>query len=127
MLKSIETIYKGYRMRSRLEGRWAVFLDTLGISWEYEGEGYDLGNVWYLPDFWLPHLDLWFEAKGDSPTEQELEKAARLAEASGKRVAILWGNIPFPERDFAPPSGKADVLEGYVVSAFPHGYYSATV
>lgn len=29
-LKAIETIWKGYRFRSRTEARWAVFLETLG-------------------------------------------------------------------------------------------------
>lgn len=54
-IKPIETLYKGYRFRSRLEARWAVFFDALGIEWEYEKEGYDLGEGgWYLPDFWLP-------------------------------------------------------------------------
>lgn len=64
-MKAIETIYKGYRFRSRLEARWAVFFDTLGVKWEYEKEGYDLDGVWYLPDFWLPEQECWFEVKGD--------------------------------------------------------------
>lgn len=38
-LKPINTRYKGYLFRSRLEARWAVFLDSLGITWEYEKEG----------------------------------------------------------------------------------------
>ena len=46
-LKAIETEYKGYRFRSRLEARWAVFFDACGVSWEYEPEGYDLGNGLY--------------------------------------------------------------------------------
>lgn len=51
-MKAIETKYKGYRFRSRLEARWAVFFDALGIKWEYETDGYDLGEAgWYLPDF----------------------------------------------------------------------------
>ena len=44
-LKAIQTEYKGYRFRSRLEARWAVLLDELGVKWEYEPEGYDLGNT----------------------------------------------------------------------------------
>lgn len=50
---AIETTYKGYRFRSRLEARWAVFFDALEIPWEYEVQGYStpLGN--YLPDFVL--------------------------------------------------------------------------
>ena len=61
-IKAIETTYKGYRFRSRLEARWAVFFDTLGIPWKYENEGYEkevdtvdgIKNLRYLPDFFLP-------------------------------------------------------------------------
>lgn len=70
-LKAIETIYKGYRFRSRLEARWAVFFDTLGIEWEYEPEGYILNDgTHYLPDFLLHNFegrikgDLYVEVKG---------------------------------------------------------------
>lgn len=37
-LTAIETEYGGYKFRSRLEARWAVFFDMLGIKWEYEEE-----------------------------------------------------------------------------------------
>jgi hypothetical protein len=49
----LETFYKGYRFRSRLEARWAVFFDALCIDWEYEPEAFDLDGVGYLPDFRL--------------------------------------------------------------------------
>lgn len=53
MIKAIETRYKGYRFRSRLEARWAVFFDALGLDWEYEPEGYVLPDgTKYLPDFY---------------------------------------------------------------------------
>ena len=39
-IKAIETYYKGYRFRSRLEARWAVFFDAAGIKYEYEPEGF---------------------------------------------------------------------------------------
>lgn len=48
---AIETIYQGYRFRSRLEARWAVYFDQLGHTWEYEPEGLHLDGVRYLPDF----------------------------------------------------------------------------
>lgn len=52
MIKNIETEYNGYKFRSRLEARWAVFFDAAGIKYEYEPEGFDLGNgLRYLPDF----------------------------------------------------------------------------
>ena len=53
-LKPIPTEYKGHLFRSRLEARWAVFFDACGVEWEYEPEGFDLGDgVRYLPDFLL--------------------------------------------------------------------------
>jgi len=51
-IKAIQTSYRGYLFRSRLEARWAIFFDALGLKWEYEPEGFDLGDAgWYLPDF----------------------------------------------------------------------------
>ena len=89
MIKAIETLYKGYRFRSRLEARWAVFFDTLGIAWEYELEGYDLGSVgWYLPDFFLPAYDIWVEVKlASGNRDQDANKAVTFAK-SGRTV--LW-------------------------------------
>lgn len=85
MIQAIETRYKGYRFRSRLEARWAVFFDELGVPWRYEPEGYLIG--WpkhskdcapesaectcdqprgrYLPDFYLSNTKTWVEVKGD--------------------------------------------------------------
>ena len=57
-MKAIQTEYKGYLFRSRLEARWAVFFDACGVRWEYEPEGYDLGDgIYYLPDFLLHGVD----------------------------------------------------------------------
>jgi hypothetical protein len=64
-IKPIETVYKGYRFRSRLEARWAVFFDELGVKWLYEHEGFELPGVGrYLPDFYLPEFDEYVEVKG---------------------------------------------------------------
>ncbi|MEU3907244.1 hypothetical protein AB0F20_26065 [Streptomyces goshikiensis] len=67
-IRAIETLYAGHRFRSRLEARWAVFFDTMGIRWEYEPQGYAVGPDGkrrpYLPDFWLPKEKLWVEVKG---------------------------------------------------------------
>jgi len=46
-IKAIQTEYRGYLFRSRLEARWAVFFDACGVDWEYEPEGYDLGSGGY--------------------------------------------------------------------------------
>ena len=72
-IKAIETFYKGYHFRSRLEARWAVFFETLGIPWKYEVEGFEreiFGETMrYLPDFFLPNRwgsgGVYVEVKGD--------------------------------------------------------------
>jgi hypothetical protein len=89
-LKPIETRYKGCRFRSRLEARWAVFFDAMGVRWEYEKEGYHLSNgERYLPDFWLPELGVWIEVKGQRPTAAELERCRLLRDGTGNAVAIV--------------------------------------
>src|SRR5690242_11860421 len=102
MIKAIETKYKGYRFRSRLEARWAVFFDALGLKWDYEPEGYELPvRKWstqdpydrgfevthrYLPDFYVHDCGLFVEIKGATPTPEEFEKCSALAQHSGKAV-----------------------------------------
>lgn len=92
MLKAIETRYKGYRFRSRLEARWAVFFDALGVKWEYEPEGFELPSGRYLPDFLLPDVDAWIEVKPDAEIDPIANKLiAELAEATGRRAMIVKG------------------------------------
>jgi hypothetical protein len=96
--KPIETKYKGHRFRSRLEARWAVFFDALGIPYEYEPEGYSLGRLGrYLPDFWLPEQQAWVEIKRREPTEVEESRMAKLASFTEQRGFIFCGSIPKPE------------------------------
>jgi len=56
MIKAIETHWKGYRFRSRLEARWAVFFEELGWKWKYEHQGYNIG--WEQPAKWLPDFEV---------------------------------------------------------------------
>jgi hypothetical protein len=92
MLKAIETVYRGYRFRSRLEARWAVFFDAMCVRWEYEREGFDLGPAgYYLPDFWLPDFKWWFEVKGEWPTDREVAVAQALANGSDSSVFVSVG------------------------------------
>lgn len=62
--KPIETVYAGCRFRSRLEARWAVFFDRLGIEWEYEPQGFEGDYGRYLPDFRLRRA-LWTAPLGN--------------------------------------------------------------
>lgn len=63
-VKAIDTYYNGYKFRSRLEARWAVFFDAIGVKYEYEPEGLLLHDgTKYLPDFYLPQFKCYFEVK----------------------------------------------------------------
>ena len=104
MIKPIETLYKGYRFRSRLEARWAVLFDATGMNWEYEREGFDLGEAgWYLPDFWLPTVlgqGCWVEVKAQQPNHEEWEKVktlSKLTHKSGVVVVGVPGDLPNPQ------------------------------
>jgi len=52
-VRPLPTYYHDTAMRSRLEARWAVFFDALGIPWEYEPQGFRLDHGCYLADFRL--------------------------------------------------------------------------
>ena len=107
-LKAIETEYGGIRFRSRLEARWAMLFDALGIRWEYEAEGYEYGyaedTIWrYLPDFYLPDHGYWCEVKGDvrGVTDDYLHMLGNVghflpgvSNSAGSSGVILLGPIP---------------------------------
>lgn len=117
MIKPIETEYKGYRFRSRLEARWAVFFDACGFKWEYEPEGYEGDGSKYLPDFYIPDFDLHVEVKRN--TEDGLNEILEKCES-----AIQWGG---PIKQILILS---DVPEGKSVNGglwhFPVIYWYAT-
>lgn len=98
-IKAIETTYKGYRMRSRTEARWAVFFDSLGIKWEYEPEGFELARGRYLPDFALYHPKTkqryWVEIKGTTPTASEIAKFDELVFGTGCLGGSIYVGLPY--------------------------------
>ena len=109
MIKAIETIYNGYRFRSRMEARWAVFFDTLGIEYQYELEGYELSNgEWYLPDFYLHLNKMWVEVKpkldipnygiGTNYTDSILAKYGR-----NLSIPLVWSKYRTFTKDIEQP------------------------
>lgn len=93
-IKAIETRYKGYRFRSRLEARWAVFFDALNFDWEYESEGFVLSDgTHYLPDFRVKTpqgKDVWYEIKPSGILSDE--KFDLFQAECGGRSALLSGD-----------------------------------
>lgn len=101
-IKPIETEYKGYLFRSRLEARWAIFFDMCGADWEYEAEGYNLGEgLYYLPDFVIHNVpgrldlneenkDLYIEVKGKM-TDIDAKKINKFSEF---KPILVVGDIP---------------------------------
>lgn len=91
MIKPIDTIYNGYKFRSRLEARWAVFFDTLKIRYEYECEGYEMESERYLPDFFLPDHNCWVEVKPESFTDFYNSKHQQFSESISDSFIVIAG------------------------------------
>jgi len=107
-IQAIETMYKGYRFRSRLEARWAVWLDTLGIQYAYELQGFCFEGDAYLPDFWLPFpsgrvwekgtpgvAGNWLEIKPAPLTDHEEKLLSKLAQHTNHH-AYAFAGAPWP-------------------------------
>lgn len=102
-MEPIQTEYKGYWFRSRLEARWAVFFDRTGVDWSYEVQGFNLTNqeesLLYLPDFYIQSMhtpwendtEVWVEVKGVMKKKDE-EKCRRLAIESECPVLLVQGD-----------------------------------
>lgn len=110
-IKAIQTIYNGYKFRSRLEARWAVFFDEVGVEYEYECQGFDLGDGgWYLPDFYLPQLETWVEIKpdiGDKTEHRRVYLAGKVVNDGGWRNNIKLLGVPVcsPDEEKAHNAG----------------------
>jgi len=95
----IQTRYKGFHFRSRLEARFAVLLDEMDIDWKYEDEGYKLGKTEkYLPDFIIKignGDDFYIEVKPEYPTIEEINKMSNLCRGKQMPGYIVFGSF-FP-------------------------------
>lgn len=112
-IKAIETQYKGYRFRSRLEARWAIYFDTLGVPWQYEPEGFDLTDeakemidVWRSAEVMNQKKDLF-----ESGTEAQLHYFH-----SWQQDEIEWliGRLAGNKRLFYLPDFYLPSLKKYV-------------
>jgi hypothetical protein len=153
-IQPIPTRYAGYHFRSRLEARWAVFFDTLRISWEYEPEGFQTSLGWYLPDFHIRVPDdsypYWFEVKPEGAPDDARHRALCVETATpfivarglprdyhdqlkGHRsplTALLWGDrlegARYPAGNAAPEIYPcAFVGPGHTGSLSEEGHWDA--
>jgi hypothetical protein len=94
-IKAIQTEYNGYKFRSRLEARWAVFFDAAGIKYEYEPEGFENEGIKWLPDFYLPETNTYVEVKPERDNAgEELEKPFHFVFMGIIQRLLILPNIP---------------------------------
>lgn len=126
--KARPTVYKGVKMRSRLEAGYAAWLDGCGFAWEYEPCAFATEDGQYLPDFMVVGLNVswkpepvvaYIEAKPGSFDDYELVveqmsvirscepeavcvvQVGPSAEQRTSSVSTLW--LPGDEPDDGPP------------------------
>ena len=101
-IKPIETVYNGYRFRSRLEARWAVFFDAANIRYQYEPEGF-VGylGIPYLSDFYFTDFQVYAEVKGsDKQLKEDIEKIDQAIDFNSTPISnglVLLGDIPYTD------------------------------
>jgi len=139
-IKPIETVYNGYRFRSRLEARWAVFFDAMGIRYEYEHEGFERHfsefepPVRYLPDFYLPEYGIHAEVKGaytwGQIPQDDAERMYWMIDFNGplSNGLIMLGHMPKPYEGGMPAkcldwafwkNDHKSICYGYITSDYP--------
>lgn len=129
-IKPIETYYNGYRFRSRLEARWAVFFRAVDLEYQYEPEGFEMDGIRYLPDFYIPSIDRWFEIKGKALSVPEIKKCEEFClrkDNYGIKFSIVIGppqpfQLNFEEPGYEPAFGIEEYVWQWPSERFPENY-----
>ena len=106
-IKAKSTIYKNIRFRSRLEAKWAIFFDEMGIRYRYEPGIYKVPIngyfMKYQPDFALLNIKtqqeiqqpLYVEVKGANHYRNIYENDRKILESFGSSNSLLvLGSFP---------------------------------
>jgi hypothetical protein len=90
----IETRFRGYHFRSRLEARWFVFFNAIGVRAEYEPQGFALQSGRYLPDFFVNDWRMWIEIKpwlAQTELAMHCAKLRELEKATSQCALVVYG------------------------------------
>lgn len=93
-LQARPTTYRGIAMRSRLEARFAAFLDHCLVDWSYEPRAFRASAGEYLPDFQVGDRTF-VEVKpatldGNMPTWVDQAQRAREVLADAVPGSVFW-------------------------------------
>ena len=117
------TRYAGINFRSRLEARWAVFLDFhfLVLDWLYEPRHLTLPNGWeYTPDFlfYLGDWKLFLEIKPEQPTEAYVGFVSEFLPQLSHPIYIAWGSFYKKEVPFVAKVTEEGLADCVPVTQF---------
>ena len=132
-IKAIDTQYNGYRFRSRLEARWAIYFDLIGLEYQYEPEGIRINSTTYLPDFYIPKFNTYVEIKAigallydydDNPLRSGRENADKYNDAymaltaNGYKYVLVCGTpldiINYKDNAFWFAGYDDDIYDGVI-------------
>jgi hypothetical protein len=96
-------------MRSGWEAKVADYLTSKGLDWYYEYEWLKVGDIHYLPDFFIPDLNTYIEVKGRKKRcdMDKFEKARALYNI------ILWDGIELLKLGIIDNCGDAKLNRKY--------------
>lgn len=105
-MKPIPTEYDGVLYRSRLEARWAVFFEALGIPAIYEPFVIENNGLSWKPDFILMNgvfgsieKKLCVEVKPKKPNDAYIEYLKKVHDFKKGDILIVCGNPTFIQLD----------------------------
>jgi len=114
----------GITYSSKVEARWAVFINSLGYEFEHERQvfvpdrTYQDGGFLLHPDFWIPEINLWCEIKHDTEgVDEDIYRASLFIDSQYQTCSFLIGpptNKPF--LCYSPSITTENNLESYSIA-----------
>jgi len=94
LLEKPSVKYAGITFAAQRHVEWAKFFTEHKIAWNYrEHEITVAQNKFYVPDFWLPNLMLFFVVSPRVPDRKDQDIAVNVARNTGFDVCVAWGNF----------------------------------